>query len=253
MDSPFSLSGKNIIITGASSGIGRQCAISCSYLGAKITLIGRNIDRLKDTLISLHGKDHLICPYDITNFEGIEKIIENTVNVNGQIDGLIYSAGIEMTLPLKSMKSNYYQDIFNINVISAFEFIKVISKKKNLSKNASFLLISSVMSIVANPGLSAYCASKGALISGVKSIALELASKNCRVNCVSPGHLFDTEMSIEKEKNLSQEANQKILDAHPLGLGSKTDVANLCVFLLSDASRWITGQNIIIDGGYSIK
>jgi NAD(P)-dependent dehydrogenase (short-subunit alcohol dehydrogenase family) len=138
-------------------------------------------------------------------------------------------------------------------VFSAIEFIKRLMKKKYKSEQQSYVIISSVMGVVGNKGLVSYSASKGAIISMVKSMALELAAKGIRVNCISPGHVKDSEMSINKEMYLSEQANETIKNNHPLGLGSCNDVASLIEFLLSENSKWITGQNIIIDGGYSIQ
>jgi len=253
MNNPFSLKNKNILITGASSGIGRQCALTFSQLGANVILIARNKERLKDTFSKLEKGNHLIISQDITEYDKLEQIIKYSVEKIGRISGFVHSAGIEMTLPLRSMNSSYYEKIFAINVISGFELAKIISKKKYLDKNgASFVFISSVMGIVGNPALIGYSASKGALISAIKSMALEFISKNIRVNCISPGHV-ETEMASKLFEKLSEESKKQIIDMHPLGLGKPEDIANACAFLLSDASRWITGTNLIVDGGYSAR
>ena len=253
MNNPFSLKNKNILITGASSGIGRQCAITFSQLGANIILIARNKERLKSTFNKLEKGNHLIISQDITEYDKSEQIIKCSVEKVGMISGFVHSAGIEMTLPLRSMKSFYYEKIFSINVIAGFELAKIISKKKYINKDwASFVFISSVMGIVGNPALIGYSASKGALIPAIKSMALEFISKNIRVNCISPGHV-ETEMAIKLFEKLSEESKRSIIDMHPLGLGKPEDIANTCAFLLSDASRWITGTNLIVDGGYSAR
>jgi NAD(P)-dependent dehydrogenase (short-subunit alcohol dehydrogenase family) len=152
------------------------------------------------------------------------------------------------------MNYQMYLDIFSVNTISAFEFIRLLSKKNygNLSC-MSIVLIASVMSIIANPALTAYCASKAALVGGAKALALELANNKIRVNCVSPGYLEDTKMMTELDEILSNQELDNLKKGYPLGLGSTNDITALCLFLLSDESKWITGQNIIIDGGYSIK
>jgi len=166
----------------------------------------------------------------------------------------VHSAGIEMTLPLRSMQPFYYEKMFSINVISGFELARIISKKKYLSENgASFVFISSVFGVVSQPAIIAYSSSKGALISGVKSIALELASRSIRVNCISPGQIKSTSMSEDIFAKLSEEERIKRINLYPLGLGEPVDIAYACAFLLSDTSRWITGINLIVDGGYSAK
>ena len=253
MKNPFSLKNKNILITGASSGIGRQCAIIFSQLGANIILIARNEERLKGIFNKLEKGNHLVFSQDITEYNKLEEIVRYSVEKVGRISGFVHSAGIEMTLPLRSMQPSYYEKMFSINVIAGFELAKIISKKKYINKDwASFVFISSVMGIVGNPALIGYSASKGALISAIKSMALEFISKNIRVNCISPGHV-ETEMASKLFEKLSEESKKSIIDMHPLGLGKPEDIANTCVFLLSDAARWITGTNLIVDGGYSAR
>ncbi len=253
MDSIFNLKNKNIIITGASSGIGRKCAITFSQLGANIILIARNKERLKETYNKLEKRNHLIISQDITKYNKLEEVVNIAVHKVGKISGFAHSAGIEMTLPLRSMQSSYYEEIFSVNVIAGFELARIISKKKYLEKTgASFVFISSVMGILGQPGKVAYCASKGALISGAKAMSLELAKKNIRVNCILPG-VVETEMLNKMFESLPDESKKSIIDMHPLGLGKPEDIANTCAFLLSNASRWITGTNLIVDGGYSAR
>ena len=253
MNNPFSLKNKNILITGASSGIGKQCAITFSQLGASVILIARNEERLKETYNRLEKGNHLIISQDITEYNKLEEVVNTAVDKVGKIFGFVHSAGIEMTLPLRSMQPSYYEKMFSINVIAGFELAKIISKTKYINKDwASFVFISSVMGIAGNPALIGYSASKGALISAIRSMALEFISKNIRVNCISPGHV-ETEMANKLFKKISEESKKSIIDMHPLGLGKPEDIANACAFLLSDASRWITGTNLIVDGGYSAK
>jgi len=253
MNNPFSLKNKNILITGASSGIGRQCAIIFSKFGANVILIARSKERLKETYNKLDKGNHLIISQDITEYNKLEEIVNTAVDKIGKISGFVHSAGIEMTLPLRNMQPSYYEKMFSVNVIAGFELAKIISKKKYIDKNgASFIFISSIMGIVGNPALIGYSASKGALISATKSMAIELVSKNIRVNSISPGHV-KTEMANRLFEKISEKSKKEIIEMHPLGLGRPDDIANASAFLLSDASRWITGTNLIVDGGYSAK
>jgi len=253
MDSIFDLKNKNIIVTGASSGIGRQCAITFSQLAANIILIARNRERLEETFNRLNKGNHLFISQNITNYDKLEDIINTIREKMGKISGFVHSAGTEMTLPLRSMTSSYYENMFAINVISGFELARIISKKKYLDENgASFVFISSVMGILGQAGKVGYCSSKGALISGAKAMALELAKKNIRVNCILPG-VVETEMSNKMFESLPKESKKSVIDMHPLGLGKPNDIAYACAYLLSDAARWITGTNLIIDGGYSAR
>jgi len=255
MNNPFSLEGKNIIITGASSGIGRQCAISCSQMGARICLIARNTEKLAATIRLMNNQDiHQYISMDISEFSKIESVIANFVEGNGKISGFIHSAGTELTMPIVAMKPDYYQKMNDTNVISAFEFSKHISKKKYFSETGcSLVYISSVMSEAGENAHLAYCASKGALTAGARALALELASKKIRVNTISPGQIENTEITNYMLENFSEKNKQEKLAMHPLGYGQTEDVANACVFLLSDAGRWITGTNLVVDGGYLAK
>ncbi len=248
------LQNKNILITGASSGIGKECAFSCYEEGAKVHLLGRNERSLKEIYDQLNDNNNSISVLDLRDFDKYKDIIEEIVEKFGKIDGFIHSAGYQITLPISAMDYKQYIDILEVNTISAFEFIRLISQKKygNLS-GMSIVLIASVMSIVADVALTAYCASKAALVGGAKALALELANKGIRVNCISPGAICDTAMTDELKNQLSEEEFNKIENKYPLGLGTTEDVSALCMFLLSNESKWITGQNYILDGGYSVK
>jgi len=253
LNNQFSLTDKNIIITGASSGIGKQCAISCSQMGANVILIARNEERLKETYNLLDKGNHLYFSQDIKEYDKIESIISEIVSKLGKIHGFIHSAGLEMILPLKMMKPEYYENLFSINVISGFEFARIISQKKYFDSNgASFVFIASVRGFLGEPGAIGYCSSKGALISGVKVMALELINRNIRVNCVSPA-IVETDMTKKLFDNIPADSKNEILKMHPMGFGKPEDIANACIFLLSDASYWITGSNLIVDGGYSAR
>jgi NAD(P)-dependent dehydrogenase (short-subunit alcohol dehydrogenase family) len=243
-----SLEDKNIVITGASSGIGRQCAIACSQRGANVALVARNKERLDETFAQLDTGNHVIIEQNITSFDQLESMIETIVEQMGSICGFVHCAGVELTLPFRNMNPEKYRELFDINVISGFEIAKYITKKRNIDEVASLVFISSVMGLVTQPGLIGYSTSKGALISGVRTLAVEVAKKQIRANCISPGYI-DTPLL----KNIPEEKKQELADKHPLGLGNPEDVANAVVFLLSDQSRWITGSNIIVDGGYSLS
>jgi NAD(P)-dependent dehydrogenase (short-subunit alcohol dehydrogenase family) len=251
---PFTLEGKNILITGASSGIGRQCAICCAQMGAKVVLVGRRKEKLAETIRMVESPGKLCYPLDITNYEEIEGMIDDAVGKTGPINGFIHSAGIELILPLSVTKPAHYQELFATNVIAGFEFARVLSKKKYAAPGGgSFVFISSVMGFLGEVAHSAYCSSKGAIIAGVKALALELAEKKIRVNCVSPAQIEGTEMTMKMRESLNDQNKKDIFSMHPLGYGNTDDVANGCIYLLSDASKWVTGTNLIIDGGYSAK
>ena len=252
MAGPFSLMGKTVVVTGASSGIGKMCAISCSRAGANVVLVARNEQRLQEAFAALDGGGtHLKLSCDISLYSGLEEIVSIIRDGVGCISGLIHSACIEMTLPLRDMRADRYESLLGINSIAGLELARLISRKKFFSESgASFVFISSVMGSLGQPGKVGYCTSKGALIAGVKAMALELAEKKIRANCISPG-VVETEMTRKAARFIDPEHVEMIRGMHPLGFGAPQDIALACVFLLSDAARWITGTNLIIDGGYS--
>ena len=251
MQSLFSLKGKNILISGASSGIGRQCAIDFSFNGANVFLLGRNVEELEKTQ-ELCAQDVTIKYYSV-NFGDLDllpKEITSICDEIGPVHGFLHAAGIEKSLPYAHLKTEDYQRIYDVNFISAMEIIKVISNKKYRGDKAKYVLVSSITSVIGRPTVTAYAASKGAMVSAVKSLSLELAKKGVCINCISPGTIL-TPMMVKVMDSLTEEQRIARKDSFPLGFGEPSDVSNAAVFLLSDAARWITGQNIIIDGGYT--
>jgi NAD(P)-dependent dehydrogenase (short-subunit alcohol dehydrogenase family) len=251
---PFLLENKTILITGASSGIGRQCAINCSKSGATVLLLGRSEQRLTETLEQMSNKDiHGLISIDLNELDQLEPLIMEAINKVGKIDGLINCAGISTTLPLNMAKPGKIDEYFKTNVQASINLTRIASKNTVFSENGgSIIFISSVMGMVGEVGKLIYSLTKGALIAGSKSLALELAPRKIRVNCISPGVVI-TPMSQKSVYNRSEESLEKINSMHPLGLGKPDDVANACIYLLSDASRWITGTNLVIDGGYTAR
>lgn len=249
---PFSLEEKTILITGASSGIGRQCAIDCAMMGAKVILVARNEERLKETLSMMDGEGHSLYSFDLNNINEIKDFINNIVSEHGKFDGLIHAAGIEMTKPIKLLTPEDYEYVFRVNTLSGLELAKQISGIKNFNKSGTIVFISSITGIIARTGVAAYSASKGAMISAARVMALELSKRDIRVNCISPGTIL-TPLMENYLSTLTEEQRQNRVSGFPLKLGKTTDVSYTSVFLLSDAARWITGQNIVVDGGYTIQ
>ena len=251
MYNPFTLEGKTILVTGASSGIGRQCAVDCSKMGAKVIAVGRNQERL-NSVISEMGGLGISYSFDLAQTDGISELISDIVSKYGKLDGFIHAAGIEVTNPVKLSKTTDYESLFRVNCMSAFEIVKNLCGIKTFNKEGSIVLISSISGVIARKGLSAYAASKGALMSAARVMALEMASREVRVNTISPGTIL-TPMMQKALDAMNEEDRKKRIDGFPLGLGETTDISNACIFLLSDASRWITGQNIVVDGGFTIQ
>lgn len=253
-NSIFGLQNKNIIITGASSGIGRQCAITASQLGARVVLVARNKEKLQETLDLMDPKEaHIICVSDLMDFEATEIAIQEVMLEVGKMHGIIHAAGISTTLPLRSISATKMDDYFKTNVYGSVQLSRILTKPAYLTEQgASIIFLTSVMGVVGEVGKTIYSLTKGALVAGSKSMALELAPKKIRVNCISPGVVV-TPMSSAAVYTQNEAALEKTKSYHPLGLGIPEDVANGCMFLLSDASRWITGTNLMIDGGYTAR
>lgn len=243
-------SGKNIIVTGASSGIGRGTAIFLSELGARIILIARNKEKLEETISQLHNGDHKIYPFDLKETEKIEGLVKDVVKENGKVDGFVHCAGIATMRPLSLTKTNFLHDMMLINFYSYVELIRCISKKGNCSEGASFVGMSSVASIDGIKSKVAYCSSKAAMDSATRCLAKELASKNIRVNNVVAGFI-KTEMFDDYLETAGNEAVENNIYANQyLGMGEIKDATNAIAFLLSDASKFITGTGFVVDGGY---
>ena len=254
MNNPFTLQNKTILITGASSGIGRECAVLCSQMGASIIAVGRNSERLNETLDMLDSSlTHTALQLDLNETEAVDREMKTLESGDVQIQGVIHSAGISTTLPLRMISPDKLQPYFDTNVSSAIYLTKWVTRKKLVPETgSSIVFLSSVMGSVGEAGKTIYSMSKGAILAASRSMAVELASKNIRVNCISPG-VVETPMTDSAVYSRNEEARNKIEALHPLGLGKPEDVANAAIYLLSDAAKWVTGTNLFVDGGYTAR
>lgn len=243
------LTGKTILVTGASSGIGKETSIQLSKLGAKLAIIARNEDNLKKTLALLEGLGHAYYSFDLTEINSIESLINTIVSEQGAFSGFVHCAGIGKARPLSLLKSNDMLDIMSINLFSFIELTRCITKKKSFTQGGSIVGISSISSIKGYKSKIGYNASKASMDSAIRCMALELSNKKIRVNSVMPGwvatEMFDRYLdrsanSIEENENINRQI---------LGLIDPLEVANVVAFLLSDATKTITGTSILIDGG----
>ena len=247
------LTGKIILVTGASSGIGRETAILLNNLGANIVMVARNSVELQKTADLLDKKNaYYVEPFDLNKLSAIQEWMKNIALKIGTIHGLVHCAGIRTTMPLKNIDDDIMQATMDINVNAAIFLAKAFRQKGVCSHGGSLVYLSSVLGLCGESGVVTYAASKGAIIALTKALAIELVRDKIRVNCVSPG-VVKTEMVNKIISSLTAEQFQQIVTKHPLGLGEAIDVANAIAFLLADCSKWITGSNLIVDGGYTAK
>lgn len=243
---PFSLKGKTILVTGASSGIGQTTAVSCAQMGAEVVITGRDAERLQATA-DIIGTPVPQISADLTNNDDVERLVAALLS----LDGAVLCAGNSTTLPLQFGTREKFDDMFNVNFFAPVELLRLMYKKKILQKGASVVLIASIGGTHSfMPGNGVYGASKAALNSLMKYAAREYASRKVRVNSICPG-MVDTPLihrGTITEEQLAEDAKR-----YPLGrYGKPEDIANGAVYLLSDASSWLTGHDLVIDGGFSI-
>lgn len=252
MFNPMDLTGRHIVVTGASSGLGRQTCIILSKLGARVSLIARNVEKLKETVSLMEGTGHFVYPFDVTQIDGLEEIVKMIANENGKINGFVHAAGVFTRKPLSMTKNDFLRDMMALHVYSFLELVRAIAKKKISDEGTAIVAVSSASTLSADKGQSAYIATKGALDRLIRPMAIELGeSRKFRVNTVNPGWI-KTDMYYSFVEEQGQERMDEILKPCFLGASEPVDVANTIAFLLSDASRMITGQNIVIDGGWTI-
>lgn len=247
---PMDLTGRRFVITGASSGIGRETAILLSQLNARTVLVARNEERLQETLHQLDGQGHSTSCFDLAALEDIHLWFKALAEQSGPFDGLVHCAGIQETLPLRVLSAQKVERMMSINVSTALMLAKALRQKGCAASPSNLVLLSSVRGIVGESGLTAYSASKSALIGLTKSLAMELAAQNIRVNCVAPG-MVRTEMLHRIAGSLTPEQLSAVEARHPLGFGTPRDVAYAIAYLLADTGRWITGTTVVVDGGYT--
>ena len=250
MFNPFSLEGKTILVTGASSGIGQGIAITCSKMGAHLILNGRNEERLRQTIEELEGEGHIIIVSDLSTQEGINKLTEQCPKLNGYV----HSAGIPKICNVKHITRSVIEDVVNVNEIAPILVTSGLLKKKKIQRGSSLVFIASVAGVLTtNIGEAPYATSKSALSGFSKSAAYELASQGTRVNAICPGMIVTNMVTNGNPEFEIPEVQESMLKRYPLKrFGIPSDIANAAVFLLSDASTWVTGINLVIDGGYSL-
>lgn len=247
MNNPFSLEGKRILVTGAASGIGRSVSVEASRMGASLVLVDLNEERMQDTLSMLDGEGHRILAADLTKSESLEGIACQT----DSLDGLVNCAGIGLTLPFKFCGEEELKRVMAINFFAPVLLTQTLVKKKKINKNASVVYMASIDgTVTGHIGNSIYSATKGAILGSARSQALELASRGIRVNCVSPARV---NTPLIKRDNISEEQVKANMEQYPLKrYAEPEEIAFYIIYLLSDASTYTTGSNLVIDGGFTI-
>lgn len=240
---PFSLEGKTILVTGASSGIGRGVAVTCSKMGATVIINGRNVSKLQETLTLMEADESQMMPGDLTDETALSSLAASLP----KLDGVVHCAGIGQRIPCKDLLEENVNQVMDVNFKAPVMLQTELLRQKKLNKAASIVFIASIASWSPSFGNAVYSASKGAIISYANCLALELAPRKIRVNCISPGMVWTdliTKDGIDEEQ--LKEDEQK----YPLKrYGQPEDIANLAVYMLSDASAWMTGSNVKISGG----
>lgn len=244
---PFSLEGKTILVTGASSGIGQETAIQCSKLGATVIITGRSAERLNETLNMMEGSNHSMIIADLTSSDDIAKIATEAPD----LDGLVNNAGVVHTSLVRFIKKEDIERVFQTNEFAPILLTKELLKKKKVKKNASIVFTASTAAFSNALGNSLYSASKAGLCAYMRSCAKELADKGIRANAVCPGMV---ETKLIRGGAFSEDDLKKDMERYPLKrYGKPEEIAYAMIYLLSDASSWVTGTSLVIDGGRLLK
>ncbi len=240
---PFTLEGKIILVTGASSGIGRSISVVCSKMGAKVIINGRNIAKLQETSRMMEKENAIIMSGDLTD----EVTLNSLVGAMPKLDGVVHCAGIGQRIPCKQVKRGDIDGVMDVNFKAPVLLMSALLQQKKINKGASIVFIASIASWSPSIGNAVYSASKGAVVSYANCLALELAPRQIRVNCISPAMVWtDLILADGIDEEQLKEDEQK----YPLRrYGQPEDIANLTIYMLSDASSWMTGNNVKITGG----
>jgi NAD(P)-dependent dehydrogenase (short-subunit alcohol dehydrogenase family) len=242
-----SLAGREVMVTGASSGIGREIAIALALLKANLTLVGRNTGRLEETLELMEGTQHKLLRVDLSNPEEITRISSEK-----KYDGVVFNAGIVEYVPVKFISNDKIRNMFSINFDGTVLLCQHLLKNKLINKGGSFVFISSASAFLGVTGTALYAASKAAVNAFSKVVAMEVAGQKIRSNTVCPGIII-TPLTEHAKAAASTAKLDEGAKTYPLGYGTPEDVSGVVSFLLSDASRWMTGNNIMLDGGLTLQ
>jgi NAD(P)-dependent dehydrogenase (short-subunit alcohol dehydrogenase family) len=242
----FSLEGKRIVVTGASSGLGRQIAIACAERGASLVITGRDEQRLAETFRALGTSGHDSVLADLTGAAGREKV----ASIARDVDGVVHSAGISRLSPIRMATSAHIEEVWKINYEAPLLLSQRLLAKNQIRVDGSILFLSSIAALIGVPGVGVYSGSKAALVATMRCLAMEVIKRRIRVNCLAPA-LVDTPLLAATGEVVGSLDKQQA--AYPLGFGKPDDIANAAIYFLSSASRWITGTTLVMDGGLTIS
>jgi NAD(P)-dependent dehydrogenase (short-subunit alcohol dehydrogenase family) len=247
----FLLEGQHIAVLGASSGIGAQIAVTCAALGARVTLMARRLDKLEEIRSRCApGQEHSVIETDVTDIKGLENCFKQARTQGGALDGLVYAPGIGQSRPLSVIDEKYIDSMMAVNFKGAMMATRFALSKGGMQPGGSIVLISSISALVAGgAGTSIYAASKAGLDAAKRVFAVELAPRRIRINSLVVGTV-NTEIWDSINESMGERSDERTAQRHLLGIGQPEDVANAAAFLLSPASRWITGSSLHVDGGF---
>lgn len=251
---PFvDFSGRRLVVTGASSGIGRAIAVELGRRGAHLVLMGRDAQRLEETARLTSGVEVDVLALDLREAAAAAAAVREVVARRGRLAGLCHCAGVVETLPLSALRLDSFRAMFEVNVTAGLELARTVTRRDCLEEaGGAILFVSSIYASVGQAGQIGYSASKGALLAAARAMAVELARRKIRVNTISPG-LVHTPLADAALAKLDPQKLQALEAAHPLGSGTPEDVARAAAFLLAPQNRWITGIDLVIDGGYTAQ
>jgi NAD(P)-dependent dehydrogenase (short-subunit alcohol dehydrogenase family) len=251
INNPLDLRGRRILVTGAASGIGLATCQLLSKLGGRVVAIDSNAEGVNIAVGSFEGKGHEARCFDLRRIQHISSMLVEVATEGDPLFGVVHAAGLSCIQPARLLTPNYYRDVMLVNTEAALALARgFISKKVSDPSGGSIVFVSSVMAWSGSPGAVAYAMSKAALTGIAKSLAVELAPRKIRVNCVAPGFV-QSPMFDRVSGMWDQDQRDSVESEHPLGLGEPADVANAIAFLLADSGRWITGSVLVVDGGYT--
>lgn len=250
--SPCALAGKKILVTGATSGIGRAAAVTFAAHGAQLVVTGRSEERLASLVADLSGVGHVAATLELADADSVADWVKNLASAHGVLNGVFHSAGVELVRPARMIKQEHLNQIYSSSLNAAFGIARAASAKSCLADGGSLVFMSSVAGLTGQLGLTAYSAVKAGVDGMVRSLACELAPRAVRVNSIAAGAV-KTEMHDRITRGSGADAASIYEASHLLGFGSPEDIGFAALFLQSDAARWITGTTMVVDGGYTVR